>query len=105
MREMLTVARRTWSLPRCTEAPYPRLWVHPAERGKPDTLSARVPRTEAPKRKCGERGSGERTGRKRRLGGKGRDRGASFAPAERRLTARGCDRTKKTGQTVNRGSG
>jgi len=38
-RGMLTVARRTRSLPRCTEAPYPRLWVHLAKRGKPDTLS------------------------------------------------------------------
>jgi hypothetical protein len=40
VREMLTVARRPWSPPRCTEAPYPRLWVQLAERGKPDTLSA-----------------------------------------------------------------
>jgi hypothetical protein len=40
VREVLTVARRTCSTPRCTEAPYSRLWVQPADRGKPDARSA-----------------------------------------------------------------
>jgi hypothetical protein len=43
VREILTVARRTCRFPRCTEAPYPRLLVQPAERGKPDALSASDP--------------------------------------------------------------
>jgi hypothetical protein len=55
---MLTVTRRTWSLPRCTETPYPRLLVQLAERGKPDTLSVSLRQTESPKRKCGEGRSG-----------------------------------------------
>jgi hypothetical protein len=42
VREILTVARRTCSPPRCTEAPYPRLSVQPAERGKPAALSVSV---------------------------------------------------------------
>jgi hypothetical protein len=60
-REILTVTRRTWRLPRCTETPYSRLLVQSAERGKPDTLSASLRQTESPKRKCGEGRSGYRT--------------------------------------------
>ncbi len=58
VRGMLTVTRRTWSLPRCTETPDPRLLVQLAERGKPATLSVSPRQTESPKRKCGEGRSG-----------------------------------------------
>jgi hypothetical protein len=78
--EILTVAHRTCSILRCTEVPYARLLVQPAERGKPVALSASESGTESPKRKCGERGSGERTGRKRRLDRNSGDRGSNFAP-------------------------
>jgi len=104
---MLTVARRTCSPPRCTEASYVPLWVQTVKRGKPDSLSGAVqgvsPRSR-PNVSKGNGGAGKRCGRKRMSLGNGVDRGSSFAPPERELTSCRCDRTKKTKQTANRGS-
>jgi hypothetical protein len=78
-----------------------------AKRGKPDSLSGAVQRIRPrrrPRVSAGEGGAGKGRGRKRRLSCNGADRGARVAPPERGLTSRGCDRTRSTRQTVNRGS-
>jgi len=81
--------------------------VQLAKRGQPDALSGAVqhvsPRSR-PRASTGDGGAGKGRGRKRRLSCNRADRGASVAPPERGLTSRGCDRTRSTRQTVNRGS-
>jgi hypothetical protein len=81
--------------------------VQCAKRGKPEALSGAVQRVSPrsrPKASAGEGGAGKGRGRKRRLSCNGADRSARVAPPERGLTSRGCDRTRSTRQTVNRGS-
>jgi hypothetical protein len=81
--------------------------VQLAKRGKPDPLSGAVQRVSPrsrPRASTGNGGAGKGRGRKRRLSCNGTDRGASVAPPERGPTSRGCDRTRPTRQTVNRGS-
>jgi hypothetical protein len=81
--------------------------VQLAKRGKPDSLSGAVQRVSPwsrPSASTGDGGAGKGRGRKRRLPGNGADRGARVAPPERGLTSRGCDRTRPTRHTVNRGS-
>ena len=106
-RWVLTVCRHTRGIPRCTEASYVPLEVQTVKRGKPDSLSEAVqgvsPRSR-PNASEGKGGAGKRCGRKRMSLGNGVDRGSTFAPPERELTSCRCDRTKKTKQTVNRGS-
>ena len=101
---MLTVARRTGSLPRGPEAPSPRLLVHLTERGQPVVLSARASWPSRLSVSAEEGTAG--TGPGGSAGGAVRGpRGVHTVPhAARRLTAQGCDRTKNLRQTVNRGA-
>ncbi len=77
--------------------------VQLAERGKPDSLSGAVqgvsPRSR-PSASEGNGGAGTGRGRKRRLSCNGADRGTAMPYAARRLTSRGCDRTRPTRQTI-----
>jgi hypothetical protein len=62
VRGVLTAARRTWCLPRCTEASYPRLCnLWNVETGSALRGGARQKSPESPKRKRGERQSRYRT--------------------------------------------
>jgi hypothetical protein len=81
--------------------------VQLVERGKPDSLSGAVQGVSPwsrPSASEGKGGAGKRCGKKRMSLTNGVDRGSTFAPPERELTSCRCDRTKKTQQTVNRGS-
>jgi len=77
------------------------------KRGKPDSLFRAVQGVSPwsrPNVSEGNGGAGKGYGRKRRPLGNRVDRGPSLPCAERRLTSRRCDRTRKTRQIVNQGS-